>query len=136
MGLIPIPEIEAELLVRGVLVRQFLRDPSKPQEGPSLPLGLVDNLPRSRTTTKGLGRWVAKYLTPDAIKSISELPKHLQWEAVRDEFLTNEDLLDLAQRLGIGTPTAELTHKQASDPELYRAWWIAEAKAALRIASA
>jgi hypothetical protein len=128
MAVIPIPEIEAELLARGVLIKQFLRDPQKPQQGPSSPLLLVDGLPQSRTTTRGLGRWVGEYLSPDAVAMVAGLPKHLQWEAVRDEVLTNEQLIDLAHRLGIGYKPPELGPDVLLDEELFKDWWIDQAK--------
>lgn len=132
MGIIPIPEIEAELLVRGVLVKQWLRDPEKPQQGPSPPFLLVGGLPQSRTLTNGLGRWVAKYLTPDAIKAISKLPKHLQWEAVRDMYLSNEEMLDLAQRLGVGQPVPAMPYEAAVTPDKFKDWWTEQVKSELK----
>ena len=135
MDVIPIPEIEAELLARGVLVKQWLRDLSVPQQGPSPPFLLVDGLPQFRTLTQELGRWVGVYLSPEHVKEIASIPRHLQWEAVRDEFLSNEQLLDLARRLGVASdlPEPRLKPSHLATEESLKAWWILQAKQQLEI---
>jgi hypothetical protein len=122
MAIIPIPEIEAALLARGLLVKHFLREASGAQQGPSLPLKLVDGLPRSRTLTNGLGPWVAKYLNRKTIDVVAAIPPHLRWEALRDEFLSDEDLLDLAERLEIAYVGPKLRHSDFATAETFKDW--------------
>jgi hypothetical protein len=103
MGLnyIPIAEIEGALLAHGALIRQYLRDPQKPREDGSLSLLLVDGLPRVRTVTQGLGQWVGRYLSPEQVAMIAAMPDHERWRTLHEEILTDEQLLDLAERLQV-----------------------------------
>lgn len=135
MDVMPIDEIEAELLARGVLFKKWLRDLSAPQQGPSPSFLLVDGLPQCRTFTKGLGQWVGRYLSPDDVKAIASIPKHLQWEAVRDEYLANDHLFDLARRLGVASdvPEPRLKPSDLATEESLKAWWISQAKQQLEV---
>ena len=130
MTQIPIPEIEAALILKGALTRQFLRDPQKPLEGGSFDLLVVCGLPKVRTLTQGLGRYVGRYLSPEQVELIANLPECERWRSLHEEVLTDEQLLDLAQRLGVGErpPDPPLSLEEPHSVETLKRWWISTAK--------
>ena len=130
MTQIPIPEIEAALILRGALIRQFLRDPQKPLEGGSFDLLVACGLPKVRTLTKGLGRYVGRYLSPEQVGLVAAVPAHEQWRTLHEEVLTDEQLLDLAQRLGVGDspPDNALSLEEPHSVATLKRWWISTAK--------
>lgn len=134
---IPIPEIEAALILKGALGRQFLRDPQKPLESGSFSLLVVDGLPKVRTLTKGLGRYVGRYLSPEQVAMVAAVPAHEQWRALHEEVLTDAQLLDLAERLGVfdAPPKQALSLDEPHSVETLKRWWTAIAKQKLKEAA-
>lgn len=137
MTRIPIPEIEAALILKGALKRQFLRDPQKLQEGGSFALLLVDGLPQVRTIPQGLGRYVGRYISPEQVAMVAAVPAHEQWRALHEEVLTDEQLLDLAERLGVCNqpPSNRLRLEEPHSVETLKRWWISTAKQKLQEAA-
>lgn len=130
MAVIPLEEIEAALILKGALIRQYLRDPDKPREDGSFCLRLVDGLPRVRTLPKGLGRYVGRYLSQSQVATVAATPASEQWRCLHEEILTDENLIDLAWRLGVyeSPPTSRLELEEAHSAETLKRWWISQAK--------
>lgn len=137
MAVIPLEEIEAALLLKGALIRQYLRDPDKPREDGSFDLRLVDGLPRVRTLTKGLGRYVGRYLSPEQIATVAAMPAHEQWRCLHEEILADEQLTDLAWRLGVyeAPPSQPLSLDEPHSVSTLKRWWINQAKRILKEAA-